>query len=171
MVSPPSISNEVLPEVYGAAEGSEGSEGSTELGTRVEESELLKLLRSAGLEEWHSKLLSFGYETVDDVRCMDEHCMEEIGLRGGHRIRLERVLPNTVGQIDCAAAQAGNSLPTASTLPRGRLHADCRIQMSCMQQALVPCSCEDNPKEQHGWKHRCHQRHSCLFYMQPQKRG
>ncbi|CAK9012319.1 unnamed protein product [Durusdinium trenchii] len=99
MVSPPSISNEVLPEVYGAAEGSEGSEGSTELGTRVEESELLKLLRSAGLEEWHSKLLSFGYETVDDVRCMDEHCMEEIGLRGGHRIRLERVLPNTVVKL------------------------------------------------------------------------
>ena len=52
---------------------------------RVEQSELLELLRSAGLEEWYSKFLSFGYETVEDVRRMDEHCIQEIGLHGEHR--------------------------------------------------------------------------------------
>lgn len=79
----PSVSvNEVLPEVHGAAE----------------ESELLKLLQNAGLEEWYSKFLAFGYETVEDVQGMDERCMEEIGLRGGHRIRLERVLQSQAGK-------------------------------------------------------------------------
>ncbi|CAK9005378.1 unnamed protein product [Durusdinium trenchii] len=59
----------------------------------VEDSELLKLLRSAGLEEWYSKFLSLGCVTIEDLRHMDERRMDEMGLRAGHRIRLDGVLP------------------------------------------------------------------------------
>ena len=60
----------------------------------VEDSELLKLLRSAGLEEWYSKFLSLGCVTIEDLRHMDERRMDEMGLRAGHRIRLDGVLPD-----------------------------------------------------------------------------
>ena len=57
---------------------------------------LLELLCRAGLEDWHAKFLSFGYESVEDLTAMDVAAMEEIGLKGGHRIRLERVLGKPV---------------------------------------------------------------------------
>eukprot|EP00435_Cladocopium_sp_Y103_P054827 s1277_g18.t1 len=52
--------------------------------------DLLASLRRAGLEDWYSKFVSFGYETAEDVRGMNEHDMKEIGLQSGHRIRLMR---------------------------------------------------------------------------------
>mmetsp|Transcript_10541 Transcript_10541/g.11583 ORF Transcript_10541/g.11583 Transcript_10541/m.11583 type:complete len:272 (-) Transcript_10541:191-1006(-) len=66
--------------------------------------DLLKLLQAAKLEDWHAKFIEHGYQHVKDVCSMDRSDMAEIGLLGGHRKRLERVLPKKplqCGQHQC----------------------------------------------------------------------
>eukprot|EP00434_Breviolum_minutum_P036629 symbB.v1.2.032461.t1/scaffold3901.1/size48581/2 len=63
------------------------------VGAPQEATELLKLLEMADLEEWHSKFLCYGYETVEDVELMNEEDMKEIGLESWQRFRLKLNLP------------------------------------------------------------------------------
>ena len=63
------------------------------VGAPQEATELLKLLEMADLEEWHSKFLCYGYDTVEDVKLMNEEDMKEIGLESWQRFRLKLNLP------------------------------------------------------------------------------
>ena len=96
MVNP---SNSVPPQGFGA-----NQEGPAD--------PFLELLCSAGLDDWHAKFLSFGYESVEDLAAMDVAGMEEIGLKGGDRIRLERVLGRPV------KAQVTEAEPVIPEIPQ-----------------------------------------------------
>ena len=66
------------------------------VGASREATDLVKLLELADLEEWHSKFLCYGYETVEDVELMNEENMKEIGLESWQRFRLKLNLPKKV---------------------------------------------------------------------------
>ena len=83
------------------------------VGASQEATELLKLLEKADLEEWHSKFLCYGYETVEDVGLMNEENMKEIGLDSVQRFCLKLNLPKK--------ASSKCTKETRVTLPVGTL--------------------------------------------------
>eukprot|EP00435_Cladocopium_sp_Y103_P056145 s1277_g18.t2 len=125
--------------------------------------DLLASLRRAGLEDWYSKFVSFGYETAEDVRGMNEHDMKEIGLQSGHRIRLMRAFglqrmtvctaqaqmkkdtqdwddqtsPPQCQQPSCKSPADWDDLPSPATIAARR-----NRQQSCMQPQCQQPSCK-----------------------------
>ena len=83
------------------------------VGASREATDLLKLLELADLEDWHSKFLCYGYETVEDVELMNEENMKEIGLESWQRFRLKLNLPKK------AASKCTKQTPEIASSARG----------------------------------------------------
>ena len=98
------------------------------VGASREATDLVKLLELADLEEWHSKFLCYGYETVEDVELMNEENMKEIGLESWQRFRLKLNLPKKT------ASKCTKQTPEIASSARGPPKRDKKAASKCTKQ-------------------------------------
>ena len=101
--------------------------------------ELLKLLELADWEEWHSKFLSYGYKTVEDVELMNEENMKEIGLESRQRFRLKlaKSILTALGPPKCDNTQeVPEQIPV---IPSAVLQPEKCSENGCRHVAVSKC--------------------------------